>query len=60
MNLIRKIRIEKGFTQDSLANKIGVDRSTVAKWEANKSTPEIKRLKKLAEIFGCTIDELVR
>ena len=55
VNIIRDKRIEKGYSQDTLAKKIGVERSTVAKWETYKSVPATKQLIKLAEIFNCTI-----
>lgn len=50
---IKNARIEKGLTQEELANKVGVQKSAVAKWE-NGRVSEIKRsnLKKLAEVLG--------
>ena len=38
---------------------LGVSRQSVAKWESGQSTPEVDKLLKMAELFGCTIDELV-
>ena len=43
-----------------LALLLEVSRSTVAMWESNKVYPRAERLKKLADLFGCTIDELIR
>lgn len=55
------IRIQRekcGITQEALAKTLGTDRSTIAKWEAPGRYPRCKLLPQLAEIFGCTIDEL--
>ena len=58
MSLLDK-RKEKGFTQDDLAVELGIDRSTVAKWETGKAYPRASLLPKIAEILGCTVDELL-
>lgn len=54
------MRSEKGFSQDQIAELVGVDRSTVAKWETGKAYPRVEILIKLSEIFGCTTDELLK
>ncbi len=38
---------------------LGVSRQSVAKWESGQSTPEVDKLMKMAELFDCTLDELV-
>lgn len=48
-----------GFTQDQLADKLGVTAQAVSKWENDQSCPDITMLPKLAEIFGITIDQLL-
>lgn len=58
MDGIRIQREKRGLTQDDLAKRSGVDRSTVAKWESSGGYPRCEKLPKLAEILGCTIDEL--
>lgn len=60
MNIIQKIRSEKGITQEELAKKLAIDRSTIAKWETGKSLPRSNILIKLAQILGCTVDDLLR
>ena len=57
---IANMRIRIHNTQLELARKIGVDRSTIAKWETGKSMPRAKMLPKLAECLGCTVDELLK
>ena len=43
--------------QSELANKIGVDRSTVAKWEIGEANPRVSILPALANALGCKIDD---
>lgn len=57
---IKKIRKEQGLTQVALAEKIGVKQNTISAWENGESYPRVEVLIKLSEIFGCTLDELVR
>jgi len=58
--LIKAARKEKKLTQEQLARGVGVSRSTVAMWETNQATPRAATLLKLADLFGCTVDELLR
>lgn len=60
MNRIKNHREKKGITQQALAKELGINTSTVAKWETHASTPRAKVLIQLAEIFNCTVDELLR
>ena len=56
--IIRK-RKEKGFTQEELANYMGVSSASVSKWETTQSYPDILLLPQLAAYFNITIDELM-
>ena len=47
------------MTQEQLATLVGVSRQSVAKWESERSYPEMDKLIKMTGIFGCTLDELV-
>lgn len=58
VNVIQKKRKLIRLTQEQLALKMGVNRSTVAKWESRNILPRYNKLPLLAEIFGCTIDDL--
>lgn len=55
---IAKLRTEKGISQEKLAEMLDVTRQAVTKWENGKSNPDTENLIRLAEIFGCSLDEL--
>ena len=57
---IKEAREKAGFTQQDLADELGVSQSTVAMWETQKSLPRTDKLPALAKILGCTIDELLK
>ena len=56
---LKKIRKEKGYTQEELAAKVGVVRQTVSKWEKGLSVPDADILRKLAEILNTDINILL-
>ena len=56
---IKKLREEKKWTQEQLANKIPLGRDAVSKWENGKSLPDISALQRLSEIFSVSIEELL-
>ena len=56
---IKTQRESIGITQEKLAEEMNIDRSTVAKWETGQSMPRADKLKRLAEILDCTVDELL-
>ncbi len=49
----------KGMSQEELAEKVGVSRQAVSKWETGEAQPEITKLKALADVFGVTTDFLL-
>lgn len=53
------LRATHHMTQEQLAMLLGVSRQSVTKWESGKSNPEMDKLLKMCEIFGCTLDDLV-
>lgn len=55
----KELRLQANLLQQDVASKLGVDRSTVAKWEAGEAMPRVDKLKDIAELYGCTIDELL-
>lgn len=56
---IKKLRNEKGLTQDFLAEKINVTRQTVSSWENDRTQPDIEMLELLANTFEVGIEELI-
>lgn len=56
---IRKLRRENGFTQEQLAEKVGVSFQTVSRWETGVVYPDIELLPALAELFETRVDELI-
>lgn len=57
-NLI-ELRKFHNFSQEELAERIGVSRQTLSKYETGESLPDIEKCQCLAEIFGVTIDDLI-
>ena len=56
---IRRLRRERGMTQERLAELMGVTNQAVSKWESQSTYPDITALIPLAEIFGVSVDELL-
>ena len=52
MNPVKRERLERGWTQDELANRIGVKQATVAKWEREGAVYRKATRQKFAKIFG--------
>jgi len=55
---IYTLRRKSGLSQEQLAEKIGVSRQAVSKWESGTSTPELEKLIALSKCFHITVDEL--
>ncbi|MCF2681052.1 helix-turn-helix transcriptional regulator [Faecalicatena contorta] len=53
-------RNRKEMTQEQLAEKMGVSRQTISKWEAGTSYPEMEKLLLLCDLFSCSMDTLMR
>lgn len=53
-------RLHGGLTQEKLAERMGVSRQTISKWESDESYPEIDKLLELGDFFSCKLDELLR
>lgn len=58
MNNIKYYREKRNLSQLAVAEKLSVSQQAVAKWETEESLPRADKLRKLAEIFNCTIDDL--
>lgn len=55
-----ELRKKSGMSQEDLAQRIGLSRQAVSKWERAESSPDIGNLVALSEVYGVTMDELVR
>ena len=58
-NIVR-LRTQRNWSQGDLADALDISRQSVSKWETDASVPELEKLLKLSELFGVTLDELVR
>ena len=56
-NLVQMRKLSQ-LTQEDIAEKLGVTRQSVAKWESGESIPDLDKCKQLAEIFGVSLDDL--
>ena len=63
MNLAEKLTIQRkksGMSQEQLAERLGITRQSVSKWEAGSSIPEISKLAAMSEIFRVSLDYLLK
>ena len=58
MNL-KEIRLARGMTQEQLADKVGIERTSITNYELGTREPSLDTLRKLAEALDCTLDELI-
>lgn len=56
---LKRLRAERGLTQEKLANDLFVTHQTISKWETGKSYPDLPVLLSIARYFGVGMDELV-
>ena len=59
-SMLKAYRKKNGYTQDEIAEKLGVSRQAVAKWERGESVPDIESVVSLAGFFGVTVDVLIK
>lgn len=57
---LMNLRKSRGWSQEELGERLGVTRQTVSKWELGETTPEMEKLVIMSELFGVSIDELVK
>lgn len=56
---IAQIRKERGFTQESLGERLGVTNKTISRWETGKYMPDIDKLQELSTCLGVSVNELL-
>lgn len=54
------LRKKAGLTQMAVARALGISDSAVNQWEKGKTFPKTEQLPKLAKLYGCTVDELLK
>ena len=57
---IQYLRKQKGYSQEELADKIGVSRQAVSKWESEQSTPDLEKIITMSELFEVTTDYILK
>lgn len=57
---LKEARSKAGLKQEELAQTIGVSRQTVSNWENNRSYPDIASVMKLSDLYGISLDELLK
>lgn len=58
-NNLFHVRKKKGLSQEEVAEKLGVIRQTISKWETDETLPDIRQSKHLAVLYGLSLDELI-
>ena len=59
-NSLYSARKSKGLTQEEVAEKLGVSRQTISKWELDETLPDIRQAKSLAQLYHTTLDDLLQ
>lgn len=59
MTAIRRLREERGFSQQELAQALGVTQGAVSHWENGVRKPDIDDIVKIAQLFNCKVDDLI-
>lgn len=58
-NSLFHARRKRGLSQEAVAEKLGVSRQTVSKWETDETVPDIRQSKKMAVLYHVSLDELI-
>lgn len=57
---IKALRLKRNLLQSDIAEKMNIDRSTVAKWETGATHPRADKLPELAKILRCSMNQLMK
>lgn len=57
---LQLLRKKNGYSQEQLADKLNVSRQTIGKWESGQAVPEVYSLIQLSDLFGVSIDRIVK
>ena len=58
-NSLFQARKKSGLSQEDVAEKLGVSRQTVSKWETDETIPDIRQSKRMAVLYNVSLDELI-
>lgn len=58
-NSLYRARKNTGLSQEAVAEKLGVSRQTISKWETDETLPDIRQSKRLASLYKLSLDELI-
>ena len=58
-NSLFNARKKSGLSQEEVAEKLGVSRQTISKWELDETLPDIRQSKRLSDLYHLTLDELI-
>lgn len=58
-NSLFHARKKSGLSQEDVAEKLGVSRQTISKWETNETLPDVHQAKKMSSLYHTTLDELI-
>ena len=58
-NLVHLRKLNR-LTQEDIAEKVGVTRQAIAKWEAGETVPDLDKCRLLADVFGVSLDDLAK
>ena len=56
---LKELRLSAGYTPQEIADVLQIDRSTYAYYEAGKTEPSLQKLKRIANLYGLTSDDLI-
>ena len=57
--MFKDLRVSAGLTQEEMAKRLNISRSTIAMWETGESFPRTDKLKEIAQLLHCTLDDLL-
>lgn len=56
---LKAARINKGLTQEEVANALNVTKKTVGSWENGKTMPQIDKIERLCSLYSCNYDDII-
>lgn len=57
---LRELRKKANITQTELSERLGITQGSISLWESGETKPDVENLLKISEIFGCTVDSLLK